>query len=132
MVMKLDDVVPFGRSLAEYRDMFCLTAGDLDRQILAVADGPASFNAEMNEGGRRVISLDPLYRFSAGEIEDRFFAVLDTILSQVYSTPEDWVWTYHQSPDALKNTRIEVMQRFAADYEKGGSKGVTSREAFRS
>jgi len=47
MATELEKVVPFGRSMDEYRKMFALTDGDLDRKILGVADGPASFNAEM-------------------------------------------------------------------------------------
>lgn len=36
MVMKRDEVVPFGRSLDEYRHMFALTEADLDRTIVGV------------------------------------------------------------------------------------------------
>jgi hypothetical protein len=46
MVMKLDKVVPFGRSLDEYIKMFNLSAEDLQKDILGVGDSPASFNAE--------------------------------------------------------------------------------------
>ncbi|MEL6930893.1 MAG: SAM-dependent methyltransferase, partial [Cyanobacteria bacterium J06600_6] len=46
MAMQLDRVVPFGRSLEEYKLMFDLSTEDLQQQILGVGDGPASFNAE--------------------------------------------------------------------------------------
>ncbi len=52
MAMKLDDVVPFGRSFHEYRLMFGLTEEDLDKRIIGVGDGPASFNAGMNALGK--------------------------------------------------------------------------------
>jgi hypothetical protein len=45
MAMKLEKVVPFGRSLDEYLKMFALSASDLQQRILGVGDGPASFNA---------------------------------------------------------------------------------------
>ena len=32
--MKLEQVVPFGRSLDEYREMFALSQDDLSKQIL--------------------------------------------------------------------------------------------------
>lgn len=70
--MKLDKVVPFGRSLDEYRNMFALTDGDLDKDIIGVGDGPASFNAEMSALGRSVLSVDPLYVFGPDEIEKQF------------------------------------------------------------
>ncbi len=60
MAMQLDQVVPFGRSLGEYRAMFSLSHDDLDKKIVGVADGPASFNAEMQARGKHVISIDPL------------------------------------------------------------------------
>jgi hypothetical protein len=47
MAMQLDQVVPFGRSLDEYCQMFALSEDDLARTIIGVGDGPASFNAEM-------------------------------------------------------------------------------------
>jgi len=44
MAVVLDKVVPLGRLLEEYIKMFNLTADDLEKKILGVADGPASFN----------------------------------------------------------------------------------------
>ncbi len=60
--MQLKSVVPFGRSLAEYRQMFALTPADLVGQILGVGDGPASFNAEATPLGASIISVDPIYK----------------------------------------------------------------------
>lgn len=59
--MKLDDVVPWGRTLAEYELMFNLSEVDLNLKILGCGDGPASFNAEMTKQGHRVVSIDPIY-----------------------------------------------------------------------
>jgi hypothetical protein len=123
MAMQLNQVVPFGRSLDEYRAMFSLSDDDLGKEIVCVADGPASFNAEMWARGKRVISVDPLYLFSAAEIEQRFYAVVDGIMQQVKETPNDWVWTYHQSPEQLRERRIQVFTRFLTDYERGKANG---------
>ncbi len=121
--MQLDQVVPFGRSFDEYVRMFALDAVDLDKSILSVADGPASFNAEGSAKGGRVQSCDPLYAFGADEIRDRFYAVLENIITQVENTPDSWVWSYHKSPADLKKNRIEVTERFYADYEAGKAEG---------
>ncbi len=117
MAMQLKEVVPFGRSLNEYRLMFDLIDADLEKSILSVADGPASFNAEMAKTGKSVVSLDPLYRFDAGEIRDRFFEVVDDIIDQVKQSPNDWVWDYHRSPEDLKITRTKVLNFFLEDYQ---------------
>ncbi len=121
--MQLDKVVPFGRSLGEYCQMFALSEDDLARNIIGVGDGPASFNAEMHALGKRVVSIDPLFRFSANDIEWRFYAVVDAIIAQVKATPDDWVWTYHHSPEHLRQHRINVLTRFIADYEAGKKTG---------
>lgn len=123
MAMKLDQVVPFGRSLDEYVNMFSLSGDDLKKSILSVADGPASFNAEGTEKGYRIHSIDPLYEFSGGEIRDRFYAVRDNIIDQIKATPDDWVWSYHKSADDLKERRTRVTERFAADFALGKTQG---------
>jgi hypothetical protein len=123
MVMKLEEVVPFGRSMDEYKKMFLLSDDDLSKKIVGVGDGPASFNAEMSELGKSVVSVDPIYIFSADEIEKQFYAVIDNIISQVKATPEDWVWSYHRSPDHLKENRIKVIKRFLTDFENGIAEG---------
>ena len=84
--MKLEHVVPFGRSLDEYQQMFNLSEGDLSRNILGVGDGPASFNAEMLKRGHPVTSLDPLYELSGKEIEQQFYRVIDDVIQQVKVT----------------------------------------------
>lgn len=72
MGMRLEKVVPFGRSLDEYIKMFNLSPSDFKKRILGVADGPASFNAEATKIGGMVTSIDPLYQFSEREILKRF------------------------------------------------------------
>ncbi|MEL6552264.1 MAG: SAM-dependent methyltransferase [Cyanobacteria bacterium J06621_11] len=122
-MMQLDQVVPFGRSLDEYVHMFSLSETDLQKSILSVADGPASFNAEGTAKGYKIQSCDPLYVFGADEIRDRFYAVRDDIINQIENTRDSWVWSYHTSPTALKAHRTEVTERFCADYESGKQAG---------
>lgn len=123
MAMQLDQVVPFGRSLDEYRAMFSLSDDDLTKDIIGVADGPASFNAEMQAQGKRVISVDPLYVLNGADIERRFYAVADDIIQQVKATPDDWVWAYHKSPNQLLETRSQVLTRFLAHFGARQSPG---------
>jgi len=119
MAMQLNQVVPFGRSFDEYVKMFSLSEADLQKSILSVADGPASFNAEGTARGYPIQSVDPLYAFNVEEIRSRFYAVLDNIIQQIIDTEEDWVWSYHASVADLKAHRIAVIERFCADYPTG-------------
>ena len=115
-MIKLETVVPFGRSLDEYCKMFNLTPAELNLRILGVADGPASFNSELTRQGGQVTSVDPLYAFNAAEIRSRFDAVVDNIIEQIKQTPHNWVWSYHGSPDELRANREKVMSLFLDDY----------------
>jgi hypothetical protein len=117
--MRLEEVVPFGRSLDEYLKMFNLTESDLQKSILSVGDGPASFNAEGTQRGYQIKSIDPLYHFDAEQIRSRFYQVLDNIIKQVERTPQDWVWTYHSSPAKLRKNRERALQLFYTDYPLG-------------
>jgi hypothetical protein len=119
MAMHLEQVVPFGRSLDEYIQIFNLTEQDLQKTILGVADGPASFNAEGTELGYQITSIDPLYTFTVNQIRHRFNQVVDGIIEQVRNTPDDWVWTYHSSPDGLRKNRQRALEIFCQDYETG-------------
>jgi hypothetical protein len=119
MVMRLEQVVPFGRSLSEYQQLFNLTPTDLSKRIIGVGDGPASFNAEATALGATVISIDPIYAFSGDEIRQRFEQVVDNIIDQIEATPGDWIWSYHQSPADLRRNREAALHRFLADYPTG-------------
>ncbi|NEQ49614.1 MAG: SAM-dependent methyltransferase [Leptolyngbya sp. SIO3F4] len=123
MAIQLDSVVPFGRSFDEYVEIFDLTKVDLQKSILSVADGPASFNAEGTRLGHHIKSVDPLYCFKASEIKQRFDAVVDNIISQVENTPDDWVWSYHNSPSDLRKNRETAIQKFCQDFEQSNTEG---------
>lgn len=130
MAMRLDRVVPFGRTLDEYINIFHLSDADLNKRILGVGDGPASFNAEGTAQGKSIISIDPVYEFSGDQIEMRFNDVVDDIIDQVEATPQDWSWTYHRSPQDLRQTRILALKRFLADYQVGKQEGRYLLEAL--
>ncbi|MGD1952093.1 MAG: SAM-dependent methyltransferase [Leptolyngbyaceae cyanobacterium] len=123
MAVKLDTVVPFGRSFDEYVKMFGLTETELQQPILSVADGPASFNAEGTRLGYRIRSVDPLYCFDAAQIKQRFDAVVDNIINQVENSLDDWVWSYHHSPGGLRKNREAAIELFCQDFEQGRAAG---------
>ena len=89
----LQEVVPWGRSFDEYRRMFGLTDIDLQSRILACADGPASFNAELTAAGGNVTSCDPLYHFSEKEIRQRIDDTSAEIIEQTRKNIDEFVWS---------------------------------------
>ncbi|WP_008319545.1 hypothetical protein [Leptolyngbya sp. PCC 6406] len=117
--MKLDEVVPWGRTLEEYKSMFSLSKTDLNTKILGCGDGPASFNAEMTALGHSVVSIDPVYRFSAEQIEQRVRATYEQVISQVKQNPQNYIWRNFQDADELGKARLNAMEKFLSDYEAG-------------
>jgi hypothetical protein len=119
----LDQVVPWGRSFDEYRRMFALSEDDLRSHILGCADGPASFNAEAWTAGHRVVSCDPLYRYTTDQIRERVQATSEVILEQTRRNVDQFVWTNIRSIDELRTVRMSSMDTFLADFEAGKREG---------
>ncbi|MBW4681894.1 MAG: SAM-dependent methyltransferase [Microcoleus vaginatus WJT46-NPBG5] len=119
MGLKLEKVVPWGRSLDEYIRMFNLTPDDLRLRILDCAAGPASFNAEMTGKGYRVISCDPIYQFTGEEISRRIEETYPAIMAGVEANQDSYVWQDIQSPAHLAQVRMAAMQQFLLDFSAG-------------
>ena len=119
MTFHLDEVVPWGRNLAEYRAMFDLNEGNLAGRILGCADGPASFNAELTSRGGRVVSADPLYSVRAEEIRARIGETSVEVLAQTRRNRDRFIWSHITSIDALGRTRLAAMECFLSDYDAG-------------
>jgi hypothetical protein len=121
--LKLDDVVPWGRSYEEYVKMFDLSPQDLDGKILDCAAGPASFNAEATQKGYRVTSCDPLYRSTAEEIADRIADTYETVVTGAKANLDRYVWEEIGSPEHMGEVRMAAMRRFLEDFPPGLEKG---------
>ena len=118
-VMELSEVVPWGRTCAEYRAMFTLGDEMLQRRLLDCGAGPSSFTAEWTASGGQVTACDPLYAFDVESIRRRFDASVDTVMGQVRARPDRWSWTYHAGPDALLAARHRAIDRFTEDLPRG-------------
>jgi len=121
MSVQLSTAVPWGRSFEEYVAMFALREADLNKRILACADGPASFNAVMRRLGRRVVSTDPLYVYAAADIRARIEDAKDVIAENTRLNADAYVWDAITPVDSLVETRMNSMTAFLGDYEFGRS-----------
>ncbi len=119
MSFDLKSIVPWGRSFDEYVDMFALTHDDLSKCILGCGDGPAGFNAHLTRRGGHVVSVDPLYAFSAEEIEARIDATFSEVMHQVGTNRADFIWDRIADIDELGRIRMAGMRGFLSDYEAG-------------
>ena len=116
MAFTLSEVVPWGRSFAEYVAMFALSDADLAGSILGCGDGPASFNAELTRRGGSVTSIDPLYACRVDEIRARVREVTPVILEQTRQSADSFVWTHIRSVDHLKDLRLAATETFLSDF----------------
>lgn len=116
-------VVPWGRSYDEYLDMFLLTDRDLERKILGVGDGPASFNYHLTLRNGYVTSVDPTYALNRREFEERISDTYESVMSQMESNIQSFVWERIQSIEMMGKIRLEAMGQFCADFEKGKEEG---------
>ena len=128
--MKLENIVPWGRNLNEYRAMFLLDETDLQKKILGCGDGPSSFNTEVDMNDGSVVSIDPLYQFSKKEIMQRIDEVAEEVMTQVRANEASFVWKNIPDPDTLLDLRIEAMMEFLMDYDEGKEEGRYLDEAL--
>jgi len=126
MSFTLEKVVLWGRSFDEYVAMFSLTEHDLTKKILGCGDGPASFNSELTEQGGSVKSVDPIYQFSAKEIEERIRATYPMVIEQTRNNHDEFVWNNIASVEELGRIRMAAMTKFLKDYLTGGERYINA------
>jgi hypothetical protein len=123
MAFALEEVVPWGRSFDEYIKMFALSGDDLGKSILGCSDGPASFNCTLTKRGGSVVSIDPIYQFTAEEIARRIDDTYDIVMEQARQNSNEFVWTQIRSLEELGQVRMSAMRGFLSDYSQGKSEG---------
>lgn len=123
MSVTLNQVIPWGRSLQEYTQMFNISDAELNSRILGVGDGPASFNSEMKTLGHTVLSIDPIYSFSKAQIERRVEENYAPLMSQVKENADNFVWDFFSDPAHCGRFRLETMRKFLEDFEMGTVQG---------
>ncbi len=123
MAFQLDNIVPWGRNMEEYRLMFRLDKDDMEKKIAGFGDGPACFNCEATGKGGHIISFDPIYQFSKEEIQERIEAVRIIVMQQMRENMANYIWNTIKNLEELENIRMSAMRKFLSDYELGKAEG---------
>ncbi len=113
------NLVLWGHSLQDYREMFNLTPEDCDKFIIDCAPGPASFCAEMTADHKRVIACDSLYALSSDALHTQVDDTFQATLAKVKTHESEFVWESISSVDELAERRLSGIHRFMKDYEQG-------------
>lgn len=119
MSIEYKNVVPWGRNFSEYCQMFNLKEEDKKSHILGVGDGPASFNYEGNKKGYNIKSIDPIYKFSKSQISKRIEETFQLVIDNTSKNLNNFVWETIKNIDELTKIRMEAMNVFLDDLEKG-------------
>ncbi|MFM7109065.1 MAG: hypothetical protein ACKOZU_10820 [Planctomycetaceae bacterium] len=113
---KLRQVAFFGRTLAEYLQMFALDLDELRGQkILDVASGPGSFVAEALALGLDATGCDPMYAHDAATIAAQGKRDIDSCREQIRKSPGVLVYRYI---DEFYGQKYRALEAFAADFRQ--------------
>lgn len=123
MAFQLNNVVPWGRNMEEYKLMFLLNEEDMKKKIAGFGDGPASFNFEAHCLGCDITSYDPIYQFNKEELEKRIEDVRGIVMQQMSENMDNYIWTKIRDLHQLEQIRMDAMKLFLNDFEAGLSEG---------
>lgn len=119
MAFELSSVVPWGRTLEEYKAMFALTEEDLKKSIASFGDGPASFNVEMMKLKNNVTSFDPIYQFTKEQLISRIQETKDIVMKQTKENKDNFCWNTIRDLEELEIIRMRAMNKFIEDFDEG-------------
>lgn len=123
MAFQLNNVVPWGRNMEEYKTMFLLNEEDMKKKIAGFGDGPASFNFEAHCLGCDITSYDPIYQFNKEELEKRIEDVRGIVMQQMSENKDNYIWIKIRDLQQLEQIRMDAMKLFLNDFEVGLSEG---------
>ena len=111
---KLRSVAFFGRTLAEYLQMFALDLEQLrGARVLDVASGPGSFVAEALAHGIDATGCDPMYAGDPDQIAAQAKTDIDACREQIRRNPGVLVY---RDMDRFYADKYTALERFAADF----------------
>lgn len=120
----MKNVVPWGRTLDEYRKMFSLSDAELEGHIACFGDGVASFNAECDMQGGHVTSFDPVYRFSCDRLElvleEAKRRLIEKTCHEGHGNDRSGV---ERDINELQKRHMTAVEIFMDDFEEGKKQG---------
>ena len=115
----LERVTFYGRSLAEYEQMFLIKGSNwVNKSILDCPGGPASFGKEARQMGIHVCAVDPQFKHDPDTLQSLGSQDIDYVISKIAETSEQRKWDYYASLESLRNKQFEIFRTFIADYRQ--------------
>ncbi len=120
--LDIDRIAFFGRTYAEYMDMFGLNE-QLLRQgaILDCPAGASSFAAEAHQLGLDVTACDVMYNHNADELIEKYKKDIQHVFEKFDEASHLYVWKYYKNKDEVITLRNKALKLFAEDFSAGFS-----------
>ncbi len=117
------DLLLSGHNFNDYYRMFDLSETDLSKNILTVASGFDSFNQQMHEKNKKVISCAKNYSMNLNEISELVKKSLARLNDHISEHAEQYRFTKEKTQEWLREKRVEAAACFLSDYEQGKKEG---------
>lgn len=122
--LEIDRIAFFGRTYAEYLDMFGLDEAILGtHRILDCPGGSSSFAFEASRKGFDVTACDPLYGLSALNLYDKGLKDISHVFEKFDEVSRLYVWDYYRSKDHVMALRNRSLDLFAEDFSGCSAEG---------
>lgn len=112
--MMFSKIVTTSRTSSDYLEMFQLQKSSLPRDILSIADGFSSFQAENKH--LKIISIDPIYRQSPIEMEKIFLQSYQEIQDRIRNGELNYNQEKYPTLEILLKNRQHSFQIFLTDF----------------
>jgi len=114
-------LVLWGHHSDEYREMFALSAADLNSRLLEYGCGASAVNVELHNKGEQVVSCDPLFTLDKSTLSTKVSLVFEDMVARVTRDQDKFDFNQYGGLDALIARRRQGVAEFFADYEHGRS-----------
>lgn len=120
----LKKFVLWGHRLSDYIEMFNLSNEALkEKNIVEYGAGVTSFNFEMHQAGRNVISIDPMYELPLSKIKEIAASLFDETVEKIKQNQDEYNLKSHEELSSILKARQQGMQLFFDDFEIGRREG---------
>lgn len=117
--MQLTEIVPWGRGLPEYIQMFSLPSTILKSKILDCAGGPSGFNSTITKLGGNVVSCDVVYNQTKEELNEKIQGLYSQIKTEIARLKSIHPPEAVKAFEDLNIMRMAAMKEFLEDYDTG-------------
>ncbi|OJX90048.1 MAG: hypothetical protein BGO90_06540, partial [Legionella sp. 40-6] len=116
-------LVLWGHNVDEYREMFALSAEDMNARILEYGCGPNAVNTQQFHRKHEVVSCDPLFVLDKDTLYSKSVMIFAQMVEDIKEVQDQFDFSRDGSLEQLVHQRQRGLEEFFADYEQGKKEG---------